>query len=81
MTARYMTLINILLDRPAVPEFKQYAATPDVLAEAVENLFADKQAAAAQIAAMDEFAAQLGEGEEAPSLRAARVLLDFISAG
>jgi len=27
---------------------------------------------------MDEFARQLGEGEEAPSLRAARVLLEFV---
>jgi lipid-A-disaccharide synthase len=78
MTARYMSLINILLDRPAVPEFKQYAATPRALAEAVARLLHDPAARAAQIAAMDEFAAQLGEGEEAPSLRAARVLLEFI---
>jgi hypothetical protein len=27
---------------------------------------------------MDEFARRLGEGEEAPSLRAARVLLEFV---
>ena len=80
MTARYMSLINVLLDRPAVPEFKQYAATPEALAAAVEKLFADPNAASAQIAAMDEFAQQLGEGKEAPSLRAARVLLDFVTA-
>jgi lipid-A-disaccharide synthase len=80
MTVPYMSLINILLDRPAVPEFKQYAATPQALAEAVARLFADPSARAAQIAAMDEFAAKLGEGDEAPSLRAARVLLDFIDA-
>jgi lipid-A-disaccharide synthase len=78
MTVPYMSLINILLDHPAVPEFKQYAATPDALAEAVERLFADPAARAAQIAAMDDFAAKLGEGEEAPSLRAARVLLEFM---
>ena len=29
---------------------------------------------------MNEFGRRLGEGEEAPSLRAARVLLDFIGA-
>jgi lipid-A-disaccharide synthase len=80
MTVPYMSLINILLDRPAVPEFKQYAATPEALAEAVGRLFVDPAARAAQIAAMDQFARQLGEGEEAPSLRAARVLLDFIGA-
>ena len=35
MTARYMTLVNVLLARAAVPEFKQYQATPEPLAEAV----------------------------------------------
>ena len=49
----------------------------EVAAE-VEKLFRDPDARAVQIAAMDEFARRLGEGEEAPSLRAARVLLEFI---
>jgi len=78
MTVPYMTLVNILLERAAVPEFKQYAATPESLAAEVETLFTDKTAAAAQVAAMNEFAVALGEGEEAPSLRAARVLLRFV---
>jgi lipid-A-disaccharide synthase len=79
MTAPYMTLVNILLERKAVPEFKQYDATPEVLADALVKLFIDSSAAAAQVAAMNEFAAALGEGGEAPSLRAARVLLDFVA--
>jgi lipid-A-disaccharide synthase len=79
MTARYMTLVNILLDRPAVPEFKQYAATPEILAAQVARLFTDKAAAAAQTEALNEFGRRLGEGDEAPSARAARVLLDFIA--
>jgi len=78
MTVPYMTLINILLERRAVPEFKQYEATPEALAAEVANLFADPQARAAQIEAMNEFGRRLGEGEESPSLRAARVLLDFM---
>ena len=78
MTVPYMTLINILLGRRAVPEFKQYEATPDALAADVEKLFRDPAARAAQTAAMDEFAHALGEGGEAPSLRAAKILLDFI---
>jgi lipid-A-disaccharide synthase len=77
MTVPYMTLVNILLKLRAVPEFKQYDATPEALAEAVAELFTDKSAAASQFAAMNEFARRLGEGEEAPSLRAARVLLEF----
>ena len=79
MTVPYMTLINILLERRAVPEFKQYEATPQILAVEVERLFRDQAARAAQVEAMNEFGRRLGEGEEAPSLRAARVLLDFIS--
>jgi lipid-A-disaccharide synthase len=78
MTVPYMTLINILLNRRAVPEFKQYEATPEVLAAEVEKLFVDPAARTAQITAMDEFAHALGEGDEAPSLRAAKILLDFI---
>jgi lipid-A-disaccharide synthase len=78
MTVPHMTLINILLERRVVPEFKQYDATPDVLAAEVERLFQDKTARNAQIEAMNEFGRRLGEDEEAPSLRAARVLLNFI---
>jgi lipid-A-disaccharide synthase len=80
MTVPYMTLINILLERRAVPEFKQYEAVPKTLAAEVEKLFRDPAARAAQTAAMDEFARALGEGGETPSLRAARILLDFIAA-
>jgi lipid-A-disaccharide synthase len=78
MTVSHMTLINILLERRAVPEFRQYDATPEALAAEVEKLFGDPAARTAQTAAMDEFAHALGEGGEAPSLRAAKILLDFI---
>jgi lipid-A-disaccharide synthase len=80
MTVTHITLINILLKREAVPEFLQAAATPENLASAVSRLFNDGAAREAQIAAMDEFAAALGEGGEPPSLRAARVLLEFLDA-
>jgi lipid-A-disaccharide synthase len=80
VTVPYMTLVNILLERRAIPEFKQYEATPEILAAEVERLFRDERARTAQVDAMNEFARRLGEGEEAPSLRAARVLLDFIGA-
>ena len=80
MTVPHMTLVNILLDRRAVPEFKQYAATPEALAAEVGRLFRDPAARAAQRDAMEEFARRLGEGDEAPSLRAARVLLELIGA-
>jgi len=78
MTVTHITLINILLEREAVPEFLQSRCTPNNLAEAVERLFRDSGARAAQIEAMTDFGHRLGEGDEAPSLRAARVLLEFV---
>jgi len=78
MTVTHITLINILLQREAVPEFLQSCATPENLAGAVERLFCDGTARAAQVAAMREFGHLLGEDDEAPSLRAARVLLEFV---
>jgi lipid-A-disaccharide synthase len=80
MTAPYMTLVNILLGRRAIPEFKQYEATPEVLAGEVARLLTDESARQTQIDAMNEFGRRLGEEEEAPSQRAARVLLDLINA-
>jgi lipid-A-disaccharide synthase len=80
MTVKYMALINILLERAAVPEFLQARATPRALADAVALLFADASARAAQVEAMNEFGRRLGEGDEAPSQRAARTLLKFIDA-
>lgn len=78
MLVKHFTLINILLEREAVPEFLQERASPQTLADAVTHLFTDETARGAQVAAMNEFAALLGEKEEPPSLRAARVLLDFV---
>jgi len=78
MTVTHITLINILLEREAVPEFLQSRATPANLAAAVECLFRDEAARATQVEAMKEFGRLLGEGDEPPSLRAARVLLEFV---
>ncbi len=78
MTVTHITLINILLEREAVPEFLQARCTPENLASAVEHLFRNESARAAQVEAMKEFGRRLGEGDEAPSLRAARVLLEFV---
>jgi lipid-A-disaccharide synthase len=78
MTVTHITLINILLEREAVPEFLQSRCTPENLAGAVARLFRDKAAREAQVEAMRDFGRRLGEGDEAPSLRAARVLLEFV---
>jgi lipid-A-disaccharide synthase len=73
----YFTLVNLLLKRRAVPEFLQRAATPEALAGEVVALLTDKNAAAAQVKDLDEAAHLLGVGGEAPSLRAARAIVDF----
>jgi lipid-A-disaccharide synthase len=78
MTVTHITLINIILGREAIPEFLQSNCTPQKLAAAVAQLFADADARAAQVSAMAEFGRLLGEGDEAPSLRAARTLLAFL---
>ena len=53
----YITLPNLLLDRPAVPELLQDAATPEALAAAAEGLLRDPEA---QLAAFRELRAVLG---------------------
>ncbi len=78
MNVRYMTLVNILLDREAVPEFLQSKCTPENLANSVIALLTDSSSALHERADLEKAAAMLGKGGEAPSLRAARAILDFI---
>jgi lipid-A-disaccharide synthase len=78
MNVKYITLVNVLLEREAVPEFLQGRLQPASLADAVERLLRDPAARNAQVAALGEFDRMLGEGTEAPSRRAARALLDFL---
>jgi len=80
MNVRYITLINVLLDREAVPEFLQSRCNPELLADAVTQLFTDKDAAGHELHDLDKATALLGRGGEAPSLRAARAIVDFLSA-
>lgn len=71
----YVSLVNIILGRPVVPELLQGNCRPGLLVEAVERLLHDPAARDAQIAAVDEVARQLGAGRAAPSERAADVVL------
>ena len=72
---RYANLVNVILDRPAVPELLQNDATPEKLAAAVERLLEDKAARAAQIAAGQDAVKTLGYGQVSPGLRAADEVL------
>ncbi|HYM34250.1 MAG TPA: hypothetical protein VET48_02580, partial [Steroidobacteraceae bacterium] len=74
---KYFTLVNLLLDRKAVPEFLQSGATPKALSDAVIELFTNSKTAELQIKALDEAMSLLGQGSERPSLRAAAALIEF----
>jgi lipid-A-disaccharide synthase len=77
MNVRYITLVNVLLDREAVPEYLQARCTADALAGAVTTLMMDEGASQHERADLEEAATMLGKGAGAPSLRAARAIVDF----
>jgi lipid-A-disaccharide synthase len=78
LKVKYVNLVNLLLDRPAVPEFLQEQCRPEVLAGALGLLLDDQDARAAQRAALAEAMVRLGRGGPSPSRQAAHVLLRAI---
>jgi len=74
---KYASLINLLLDRPATPEFLQENCRPERLAEAIDRLLDDPAAREAQRAAYREALARLAV-EGLPSDRAAAVALSML---
>ncbi len=74
----YITLANILLDRPAIPELIQRKCTGEALARAALPLLRDETARTRQRHDLAEAMTRLGLGGEPPSLRAARALLEFV---
>lgn len=81
ISVKYASLVNLLLDREAVPELIQSLCTPERLAAAVKPLLTDDAIRAAQIRELDAATALLGMGGEAPSLRAARAVVEFVQKG
>jgi lipid-A-disaccharide synthase len=77
MHVPFMVLVNLVLGRKAVPEFAQYDATPDALADALKPLLADEKARASQVRDLEEGVRAFGMGQDAPSLRAARAVLEL----
>jgi lipid-A-disaccharide synthase len=83
LRVRYANLVNLILDRPAVPELLQDECRPDRLAEELIQLIGDPAARAAQMAAGHEVGDLLGRAEmraggPSPADRAAKILLDLI---
>ena len=69
------TLVNLVTETRAVPEFFQQDCTPETLAPAILRLLDDPAAAAAQRAVGAQAMEILGRGGEPPGLRAARSVL------
>ncbi len=70
-----VTLVNIVSQTRAIPEFLGPACRPGPIAGALDRLLTDATARSAQVAAMDVTMDRLGRGGEAPGLRAARSVL------
>jgi lipid-A-disaccharide synthase len=77
----YASLVNLLAEREAVPEFIQERATAPLLAEALHRLLTDAATAAAQRAAYAEVLAKLHPPGLMPSEAAAEVVLRLLPAG
>ena len=75
---RYVNIVNLVLDRPAVPELLLDQCTPKRLAGAVGELFDDPAKRAAQRVAAKEALARLGQGGSSPNARAAETVLKVI---
>lgn len=76
MLTRYVTLVNILLDREVIPELLQEAATPHRLLAETSSLLQDSAAISTQKSAFSQALKSLGLGDAVtPSQKAASVLL------
>ncbi|MBD3787183.1 MAG: lipid-A-disaccharide synthase [Sphingomonadales bacterium] len=74
-----VTLVNLVSETRAVPEFLGPDCRPGPIAAMLSRLLESDVARADQIAAMELTMARLGEGGEAPGLRAARSVLGAIA--
>ncbi|MEO1190148.1 MAG: lipid-A-disaccharide synthase [Pseudomonadota bacterium] len=78
---RYASIASLVLDRLVQPECLQHRCNPKTLARILQTLIDDSGERARVIADGREAALALGQGGEAPSLRAARVLLGLLQKG
>ena len=74
-------LANLVLGANVVPEFVQHQCTPNRLAEALEPLLSDTPQRRSQVEAFARLDGIMGVGGEAPSAKAADIVLDFARRG
>ncbi|SHL75272.1 lipid-A-disaccharide synthase [Paracoccus solventivorans] len=75
-----VTLVNLVTDTRAVPEFLGKRCQPGPMAAALLQLLDDPDARGEQLAAMELTMQRLGRGGEPPGLRAARSVLAAVRA-
>ena len=75
-----VTLVNLVSETRAVPEFLGRRCQPGPMANALLRLLDDAEARAEQMAAMDLTMRRLGRGGEPPGLRAARSVIAAVTA-
>lgn len=73
-----VTLVNLVSETRVIPEFLGPDCRPDRICRALVELLENPEVRAGQHAAMEETMRRLGEGGEAPGLRAARSVLAAI---
>ncbi len=74
-----VTLVNLVTETLAIPEFLQDQCSPDQIVPALQELLDDPEAARAQIATADRAMILLGRNGDPPGLRAARSVLSRIA--
>jgi len=78
MLAPSFTLVNLLTESRAVPEFAPKVCTVENLSKAMKSLLNNPAARAAQVEIGQQAIKALGKGSEDPGLRAARSVLSVI---
>lgn len=73
-----VTLVNLVSETRAVPEFLGHDCQPRQIAAEMHRLLSDPDARAAQMAAMDVTMARLGADGPPPAARAAQSVLEFM---
>ena len=74
---RFASIVNLVCDRPVIPELIQDECRSDRLHAAVSRLLQDPSARQTQLEGFREASAALGKGRLTPSRRAADIILDM----
>ena len=75
---KYVNLINILLDKPVVPELLLESCKAELIALALGDIWTEKKLREQQISDFKEVLKLLGAGHKRPGARAAQAVLDVL---